>query len=330
MPTQNYRVLFAPGGATVVGMALKLARAVTGNHKVVSVWDSFHGASLDTISAGGEAVFRQHMGPMMPGVLHIPPPATYRGIFANSPDDQLKYADYLEYVVEKEGGVGAFISETIRNTDVNIPSIAYWKRIREICDKHKIMLILDEIPIGMGRTGKFFAFEHFGIEPDIVCIGKSLGGGIFPMAAMIGRTEFNIAPEISLGHYTHEKNPLGCIAGLATIDFIEQENLLQKVQTESLWIESVLNGFKNRFELIGDVRGLGFLWAIELVTNPGTKGKAVVQAEKIMYEFLRNGLSFKVSQGNVLTLAPPLTINKNELENAFGILENAFSIRYSD
>ena len=168
MPDEKYRVLFAPGGATVVGMALKLSRAVTGNHKVVSVWDSFHGASLDTISAGGEAVFRQHMGPLMPGVLHIPPPASYRGIFGNNPDDQLKYADYLEYVIEKEGGVGAFVSETIRNTDVNIPSKAYWKRIREICDKHNVVLILDEIPIGMGRTGKFFAFEHFGIQPDIV------------------------------------------------------------------------------------------------------------------------------------------------------------------
>jgi len=325
MPTENYRVLFAPGGATVVGMALKLARAVTGNHKVVSVWDSFHGASLDTISAGGEAVFRQHMGPLMPGVQHIPPPATYRGIFGNTPDDQLKYADYLDYVVEKEGGVGAFISETIRNTDVNIPSKAYWKRIRQICDKHNIVLILDEIPIGMGRTGKFFAFEHFDIEPDIVCLGKSLGGGIFPMAAMIGRDEFNVAPEISLGHYTHEKNPLGCTAGLAAIEFIEQENLLQKVQTESLWIESVLNDFKNRFELIGDVRGVGFLWAVELVTNRETKEKAVVQAEKIMYECLRNGLSFKVSQGNVLTLAPALTILKNELKSAFGILEKAIA-----
>ena len=91
---------------------------------------------------------------MMPGVLRIPPPTTYRGIFGDSDDDQLKYADYLEYVVEKEGGVGAFISETIRNTDIQVPSKAYWKRIREICDKHHIVLILDEIPIGMGRTGK--------------------------------------------------------------------------------------------------------------------------------------------------------------------------------
>ena len=324
MPNNNYRVLFAPGGTSAVGMAIKLARAVTGNHKIVSLWDSFHGASLDSISAGGEAIFRQHMGPLMPGVLHIPPPTTYRGIFGDSENDQLKYADYLEYVVEKEGGVGAFISETIRNTDVQVPSKAYWKRIRKICDKHKILLILDEIPVGMGRTGKFFAFENFDIEPDIVCMGKSLGGGIFPMAAMIGRSEYNVVPEISLGHYTHEKNPVGCAAALATIEYIENVNLLEKVKTESEYIQNRLNEFKTKFEVIGDVRGIGFLWAIELVTSRETRAKANELAEKIMYGCLQQGLSFKVSQGNTLTLAPPLTINLCELEKAFSILEKTF------
>jgi 4-aminobutyrate aminotransferase len=328
MPNENYRVLFAPGGTSAVGMALKLARAVTKNHKVVSLWDSFHGASLDAISAGGEAIFRQHMGPMMPGVLRIPPPTTYRGIFGDSDSDQLKYADYLEYVVEKEGGVGAFISETIRNTDIQIPSKAYWKRIREICDKHHIVLILDEIPIGMGRTGKQFAFEHYDIEPDIVCLGKSLGGGVFPMAAIIGRSEFNIAPEISIGHYTHEKNPVGCAAALATLEYIENENLLSKVQEDSIFIQNQLNEFKQEFHLIGDVRGVGFLWGVELVKDRATKEKATEEAEKIMYECLQNGLSFKVSQGNVLTLAPALTISKDELAHALLILKAALK-KYS-
>jgi len=323
MPTENYRVLFAPGGTSAVGMALKLARVVSGNHKVISLWDSFHGASLDSISAGGEAIFRQHMGPMMPGVLRIPPPTSYRGVFGDSDADQLKYADYLEYIVEKEGGVGAFIAETIRNTDVQVPTKAYWKRIREICNKHKIVLILDEIPIGMGRTGKQFAFEHFDIEPDIVCLGKSLGGGVFPMAAIIGRSEYNIAPEISLGHYTHEKNPVGCAVALATLEFIEKEQLLQKVQQNSLFIQSRLNEFKEKFELVGHVRGVGFLWAIELVKDRTTKEKASETAEKIMYECLHNGLSFKVSQGNVLTLAPALTITAEELEKALNIIEAA-------
>ena len=323
MPNKNYRVLFAPGGTSAIGMALKLARAVTGNHKVVSLWDSFHGASLDSISAGGEASFRTHMGPLMPGVLQIPPPTTYRGIFGDTEDDQLKYADYLEYVVEKEGGVGAFISETIRNTDVQVPSKAYWKRIREICDKYNILLILDEIPIGMGRTGKQFAFENYDIEPDIVCLGKGLGGGIFPMAAMIGRSEYNVAPEISLGHYTHEKSPVGCTAALAALEYIENENLLKKVQKNSVFIKNKLQELTDKFDIIGNVRGIGLLWGVELVTDRSTKEKAIDRAEKIMYECMHNGLSFKVSQGNVLTLAPALTISDEELEAAFVILENA-------
>ena len=203
-PGDLNRVLLAPGGTSAIGMALKLARIVTGKHKVVSLWDSFHGASLDAISAGGEQVFRKGMGPLMPGVERIPPPTSYRGVFGDDGNDVV-YADYLEYVIEKEGDIGAFIAETIRKTDVQIPSKAYWKRVREICTRHGVLLILDEIPIAFGRTGKMFAFEHYDIEPDIVCLGKGLGAGIMPLAAMVARDAYNIATDVSLGHYTHER-----------------------------------------------------------------------------------------------------------------------------
>ncbi len=170
-------MLFAPGGSEVVGIALKLARFITGNSKVVSLWDAFHGASLDAISVGGEACFRAGMGPLMAGVERIPPPTRYRGVWYRGEGDDLHYADYLEYVIEKEGGVGAFIAEPIRNTDVQVPSKAYWQRVREICDRHKVLLIVDEIPNALGRTGHWFSFEEFGIEPDIICLGKGLGAG---------------------------------------------------------------------------------------------------------------------------------------------------------
>ncbi len=323
LPADLNRSLFAPGGTSAISMALKLARIVTGKYKVISLWDSFHGASLDSISAGGESIFRKHMGPLLPGVVHVPPPATFRGIFGDKEEDQLKYADYLEYVIEKEGDVGAFLAETIRNTDVQIPSKVYWKRVREICTKHKVLLILDEIPIALGRTGKMFAFEHFGIEPDILCLGKGLGGGIIPFAAMIARDSYNVAGDISLGHFTHEKSPLGSVAALATINYIENENLLQKVAEDGLWFGNELKKMKVQFPIIGDVRGLGLLWAIELVKDQETKEKATEVAEKIMYDCLRNGLSFKVSQGNVLQLSPALTINREELQNAISILSNA-------
>ena len=324
LPGNLNRSLFAPGGTSVIGMALKLARVVTGKYKLVSLWDSFHGASLDAISAGGEAIFRKQMGPMLPGVMHIPPPTSFRGIFGSTEADQLKYADYLEYVIEKDGEVGAFLAETIRNTDVQIPSKAYWKRVREICTKHDVLLILDEIPIALGRTGKMFAFEHFDIEPDIICLGKGLGGGIIPFAAMIARDGYNVAQDISLGHYTHEKSPLGSVAALATINYIENENLLQKVADDALWFGDELLKLKELFPIIGDVRGLGLLWGIELVKDGGTKEKATEEAEKIMYECMQNGLSFKVSQGNVLQLSPALTIGREDLQKAISILSQAF------
>jgi 4-aminobutyrate aminotransferase len=156
LPGDLKRVLFAPGGSSAISMALKLARMVTGKHKIISLWDSFHGASLDTIAAGGERDFRKGMGPLTPGVERIPPAMTYRGPFASGGDD-LAYAEYLEYVIEKEGDIGAFLIETIRNTDVQIPSTRYWKKVREICTRHNVLLILDEIPIAFGRTGKMFA-----------------------------------------------------------------------------------------------------------------------------------------------------------------------------
>lgn len=320
MPSNLNRILLTPNGSSSIGIALKLARAVTGKFKVVSFWDSFHGASLDAISVGGESVFREQMGPLMSGVERIPPPVNYRGIFE---DNENKCLEYLEYVFSKEGDIGAFIAETIRNTDVQIPSEHFWKEARRLCTKYEVLLILDEIPIALGRTGKMFAFEHYGIEPDILCIGKGLGGGIIPQAAIITRDDYNIFNDISLGHYTHEKSPLGTIAGLTTISFIENEELLKKVQRDEIYIKSALEALKLKYPMIGDIRGIGLLWGVELVKNRQTKEKAIEEAEKVMYECLKQGLSFKVSAGNVLQLSPTLTISRIELDNALDILDKA-------
>lgn len=323
-PGNLNRVLFAPGGTSAMGMALKLARIVTGKHKIVSLWDSFHGASLDAISAGGEQVFRKGMGPLMPGVERIPPPTSYRGIFTSDGNDEV-YAEYLEYVIEKEGDIGAFVVETIRNTDVQIPSKAYWSKVSEICKKHEVLLILDEIPIAFGRTGKMFAFEHYDLEPDIVCLGKGLGAGVMPLAAMVTRDTFNIATDVSLGHYTHEKSPVASVAALAMFEFLEREHILEKVNGDAVFMKTELEALKQKHELIGDIRGIGLLWAIELVENRETKEKAIEEAEMILYECLANGLSFKISQGNVLQLSPPLIITRPQLQEAIHIIDTALS-----
>ncbi|HDY7988696.1 TPA: aspartate aminotransferase family protein [Vibrio vulnificus] len=319
------RVLFAPGGTSAVGMALKLARHITGNCKVVSLWDSFHGASLDAISVGGEACFRQGMGPLMAGVERIPPAVSYRGAFPVADGSDVHYADYLEYVIEKEGGVGAFIAEAVRNTDVQVPSKTYWKRIREICDKHNVMLIIDDIPNGMGRSGEWFTYQAYDIEPDMLCIGKGLGGGLVPIAAMVTKDKYNTAEQISMGHYTHEKSPIGCAAALATMEAIEQEGLLDKAKADSQFMREKLLEMKAKYPVIGDVRGIGMLWGIELVTDHESKARAYDEAEAVLYQCLNNGVSFKVSQGNVIQLSPPLIITREQLTEALAIFEEAIA-----
>lgn len=319
------RVLFAPGGTSAVGMALKLARHITGNYKVVSLWDSFHGASLDAISVGGEACFRQGMGPLMAGVERIPPAVSYRGAFPVEDGSDVHYADYLEYVIEKEGGVGAFIAEAVRNTDVQVPSKAYWKRIREICDKHNVMLIIDDIPNGMGRSGEWFTYQAYDIEPDMLCIGKGLGGGLVPIAAMVTKDKYNTAEQISMGHYTHEKSPIGCAAALATMEAIEQDGLLDKAKADSQFMREKLLEMKAKYPVIGDVRGIGMLWGIELVTDHESKARAYDEAEAVLYQCLNNGVSFKVSQGNVIQLSPPLIITRKQLTEALAIFEEAIA-----
>jgi len=323
LPQNLNRILFAPGGTSSIGMALKLVRVITGKNKVVSIQDSFHGASLDAIGVGGEYQFKKYMGKLYPENVLIPQPVTYNN--PNLEKGDIDFADALEQVLIENDDIGAFIAETIRNTDVQIPSIAYWKKVRDICTRYNVLLILDEIPIAFGRTGKMFAFEHYGIEPDILCLGKGLGAGIIPIAAMITKDAYNIASDISLGHYTHEKSPLGAAAGLAMLEYMEAHNLLAETVIKEAFLKIELNKLKEQHNVIGDIRGIGLLWGIELVKDHITKEKASDAAEKILYYCLNNGLSFKVSQGNVLQLCPPLTISLIELSVAIKVLSTAFS-----
>ncbi|MED1472310.1 aspartate aminotransferase family protein [Bacillus salipaludis] len=323
-PRKLNKVLLAPCGASAVSMALKLVRKATGKFKTISMWDSFHGASLDAISVGGEAIFRNGMGPLMPGTLQVMPYNSYRCLFGDRNASHEKGLDYLEYVMEREGDIGAIILEPIRCTDVQIPPKEYHQRLRQICDTHGVLLIYDEIPTALGRTGKMFAFENYGVLPDIVLLGKGLGGGVFPMAAMLAREDLDVAGDIALGHFTHEKSSLGCAAALATLQYIEDFRLLERANSLGEYMKTRLLAMQNRFELIGDVRGIGLLYGVELVLDRKTKAKAISEAERIMYKCMEKGLSFKVSQGNVLSLAPPLTITEKELELAMDILEKSF------
>jgi len=319
-PGNLNKVLFAPGGAEAVGMALKLARAATGRFKTISMWDSFHGASLDVISVSGEALFRQGIGPLLPGAEHVPPPDPAHCPWDCAPECSLQCARYVEYVLEKEGDVGAVIAETVRSTPY-IPPREYWQTIRAACDRHGALLILDEIPTGLGRTGKMFVCEHYGIVPDLLVLGKGLGGGIFPLAALIAREDLDVMKEGALGHYTHEKNPVACAAGLATLACLEEDGLLENARIMGEYALEKLKALAEKHAIIGSVRGLGLLLGVELIRDRKTRARAVEEAEQVMYSSLSRGLSFKLMMGNVIQLTPPLTITKDQLDEALNVLD---------
>jgi 4-aminobutyrate aminotransferase len=325
-PTGLTRVLLAPGGTSAVGMALKIARAATGRFKTISMWESFHGASLDCISIGGEAIFRDRMGPLLPGANHVPPPDPGRCPFKCGASCNLTCAGYIEYVLEKERDVAAVIAETVRCTPL-VPPPEYWRRIREACTRHGALLILDEIAIGLGRSGRMFACEHYGVTPDILVLGKGLGGGVFPLAAVMVREDLNATlPGGALGHYTHEKNPVACAAALAALQVIEDEKLLERARELGQEALNRLRTMASRHSLRVDVRGLGLLLGLELWRARGEEIEpATEEAEQMLHAALRRGLSFKVTMGNILTLTPPLTLSREELDRAIRILDESLS-----
>lgn len=326
-PGDLNRVLFTTGGATANSAALQLARVATGRHKTISMWDAFHGGTLDTVSVGGEAQFRSGIGPLMAGTEHVPPPDPYRCPFrcqARLGACDLACADYLEYVLEKEGDVAAVIAESVRNAPY-IPSPEYWKAVRAACDRHGALLILDEIPHALGRTGAMFTCENFGVVPDILVIGKGLGGGVMPLAALIARDGLNVAADRALGHFTHEKNPVACAAGLATLEEIEERGLVDWSRELGAWTLERLRDMATRHPLIGDVRGLGLLLGVELVRDRVTRERAIEETEAVMYAALDRGLNCKTTMGSVVNLSPPLVITRDEMGTALAVLDAAIS-----
>ncbi len=325
-PGDLSKCLFCTGGTDAIEIAMKLARGATKRFKTVSMWDSFHGASFGSLSIGGEEIFRGDTGPLLPGTEHVPPPDCYHCPYGYSGSDKchLECAKIVNYVLEKEGDVSAVISETMRSIPY-IPPIGYWREIRKACDDNGAILILDEITNCLGRTGKMFSCQHYDIVPDILVLGKSLGGGILPFAGIVAREKLDVMGSRALGHYTHEKNPLCCAAALATIEFTEENKLPENAAIQGDYAMNKFNEMKSIHRLIGDVRGKGLLMGVELVRNKETKERASKEAEAVMYKAMEKGLSFKISMGNVLTLNPPLTISRKEMDDAVNIIDECLS-----
>lgn len=317
------KVLFTTGGSDAVEVALRLARAATGRFKTLSFWDSFHGAGFGASSVGGEATFRSGIaGPLLPGAEHVAPFNCSACAYGHSGPETcgLACAKMVEFVLQREGDVAAVIAEPMRAVPV-VPPPGYWQAVQAACHRHGALLIMDEIPTGLGKTGRFFAFDHDGIVPDIAVMGKALGGATLPLAAVVARRDLDVAGEFAIGHYTHEKNPVTARAALATLDVIEDEGLVDRAAQLGSYAMDRLRDRLEGCPIVADVRGRGCLFGVAISAPDGRAAPQI--AERIYYACLAQGLSFKISAGTVLTLSPPMVIARADLDRALDIVETA-------
>jgi 4-aminobutyrate aminotransferase len=326
------RVLLTTGGSDAIEVALKIARVATGRFKTLSFWEAFHGAGFGASSVGGEQMFRSGpIGPLLTGTEHVPPIGCYRDHFGPGHASDAPHlescgralAELIDYTLRVQGDVAAVVAEPMRA----VPAMAapgFWQAVRKSCDATGTLLIFDEIPTGLGRTGAFSASEHEGVVPDLLVVGKGLGGGMIPVAAVLARAELDVGSDWAFGHYTHEKNPIMARAGLTTLQIIDDEGLVEQSATKGRYALDRARALAVRFDQIGDARGRGLILGLDLVV-PGTETADPDLAEAVLYGSLRRGLSFKTTMGNVLTLAPALTISVDQLDEAFDILEASFA-----
>lgn len=324
----NSRVLLLPSGAAAVGLAVRIAKAVTGRDETLSFVDAFHGATTEAASLGGQELFVSGFGSTQTGSRRVPPPASSACQRCANGLCNADCAAAIEQILESQT-IAALVAEPVRATSVHVPPNDFWKRIREACTRTGTLLVFDEIPTGLGRSGAWWACERFGVEPDVLVIGKGLGGALIPQAAVIARAEYNehgTTPLSSraIGHFTHEKSPLGAAAACAVLDIMEQESLPQRAHSlGTSWAETLREEL-SRVAPIREIRQFGLMLAIVVGGD-----QAEQYADAWLYEALRRGLSFKIGGSRSLVLFPPLTITKEELDCATSILREAGTACYA-
>ncbi|WP_022669149.1 aspartate aminotransferase family protein [Desulfospira joergensenii] len=337
-PGSINRFYFLSGGSEANEAAIKLARQIhieKGNeskHRIIGRWKSYHGLTLGALSAMGRTAFKTPFSPLLKESLHIPAPYCYRCSFGlEYPSCSLRCALALDEIIQNEGPetISAFIAETVPGATIAacFPPRAYLNLIADICDSHNVLLILDEVMCGMGRTGEWFAYNHTDIVPDMVTLGKGLAGGVIALSALgVKEDHFQTIKENSAsfmhgGTFTH--HPVAAAGGLALMEILEKENLVQRVKEKGENLGRLLNRHLLPLPQVGDIRGKGYLWGIELVEDKKTKTpfkRSLKTAEGIWNRLFEKGyLVYKStglagSNGDALVIAPPYIITDDEME----------------
>ena len=248
------RLLMMPGGSEAIETAIRLARIATGRSGIVALQGSYHGHGMGSLALS-QRQLDPRLGSQLGDVFHISP---YWDTAVGGAEAMV--ASLAACLEANNGRIACLVAEPMRS-NAHVPPAGLWPRCAELCAEHGVKLIFDEIPSGLGKTGRFFAFEHFGVTPDIVVLGKALGGGVLPLAAVIADDCLDVAPELSVGHYTHEKNPLLARVALATLDVLEDEGLVHKAAQRGRQLEQMLDGVTVA-GLSLSIRGLGLSRAL--------------------------------------------------------------------
>ena len=340
LPTGLNRFFYTTSGTEANEAAFKIARMVTGKSRIISRYRSYHGSTMGSVAATGD--FRRwYMEPAskIPNVSFAPEVDCYRCPLHHSyPDCKVACADYIEHILENESDVAAVIVEPVVGTNgVLIPPQEYLPRLREICTRHKVLLIADEVMSGWGRTGKWFAVDHWNIQPDILTTAKGITSAYVPLGLCATTSEIaNHFNDNYFAHgHTYEAHPLTLGAAIASINEFKRLNLIDRAAELSSYMEGKLRPLLDRHPSVGDVRGIGLFWAVDLAKDRTTrapfntfKDKTANQSlvvDRVAAEMMKNGV-YVVSWVNHFVIAPPLIITKQEIDQGVDAMDRALKI----
>ena len=327
---QPKRTLLVNSGAEAVENAVKVARYATGRPNVVAFDHAFHGRTMLALTLTAKPTYRDGFAPYAPGVHRLPYSYPYRCAMGRPSEEcGTACADHAIEEMEKldPATIACVLAEPVQGEGgFVVPAAEFLLRLKEFCEANGILFIADEVQTGFARTGRWFGVEHFGVVPDLVAMAKALGGGL-PLGAVTGRADLMDAVHVGGLGGTFGGNPVACAAALAVIDTIREDGLVERARKVGDVMTESLRDMATRFDVVGDVRGLGAMVAMELVKDRDTKEPAKEATARVIEESYRQGLVVLKAgtHDNVIRLLPPLTIDEPLLEEGLGLLEKALA-----
>lgn len=342
VPQGLTKFLYTLGGADANENAVKLARAFTGKHKILTRYRSYHGASYGAIALTGDPRRLAWEPEVMPGVVHFLDPFRYRSTFHRNRTEigeeefTQDYLNYLEEIIQYEGAdtIAAVMIETVTGTNgIIVPPGGYLQGVREICDRNGILLIADEVMSGFGRTGEWFAVNHWNVVPDIMTMAKGLTSAYAPLGAVAMKPEIaaTFNEKVFQGGLTYNGHPISLAAAIANIQVMQDDHLVEKSKKTGLVMKEMLEELVERHPSIGEVRSIGLFGAIELVKDRQTKepaapyGASSAEMNAVKKFLLDNGV-FLYTHWNLILLIPPLIITEEQLAEGMSVIDKAITI----